>query len=161
MFFSTQAVFVFTGQGSQLEQQGSQVPTTHFLHSIIISSPFNNRFMSGVTLTQLFSRLAGAIKPAESFIFTEAHSTDICRPNPYEQSPGNAVGISHLCQCCCNHHSSGICGSYRLWVHRLHLPGAFVPCFPTSDRQDKSSVMVKTSGAQQETQELSRACRNS
>ena len=87
-------MFVFTGQSNQLGQEGSQVPTTHFLHSIIISSPFNHRFTSGVTLTQLLGRLVGAVKPADSFIFTEACSTEICRPNPYEQSPVNIVGIS-------------------------------------------------------------------
>lgn len=91
---SIQAMFVFTGQSGQIGQQDSQVPTIHFLHSIIISSPFN-RFTSGVTLTQLLGRLIGAVKPADSFIFTEACSTEICRPNPYEQSPGNIVGISH------------------------------------------------------------------
>jgi len=50
--------------------------------------------MSRVILTQLPERLVGAVKPADSFIFTEACRTEICRPNPFEQSPGNTVGIS-------------------------------------------------------------------
>lgn len=130
-------------------QQGSQVPTTHFLHRITISSPFNNRFTSGVTLTQLLGRLIGTVKPADSFVFTEACSTQICRPNPYKQSPANTVGIS-----------DPSCASAAVTIAALGS-GAITGCgipgcihldplypFPTSDNQDKSTAMPKTSVAQ-------------
>lgn len=104
--------------------------------------------MSEVTLTQLLGRLTGAVKPADSFIFTEACSMEICRPNPCEQSPGNIVEISDP-NCASAALTiaalgSGDTTSYGI-TGFIHLPGFFVPLFPTSDSQAKSSVMAKTS----------------
>lgn len=102
--------------------------------------------MTGVTLTQLLGRLVGAVKPADSLIFTEACSTDICRPKPSEQSPGNIVGISD---------PRGVSSAVTIapWGSGAITGCGTVGCIyldplypsPPSDGRDKSSAMAKAS----------------
>lgn len=113
--------------------------------------------MSGVT-DSAAGRLIGAVKPADSFISTEVCSTEICGPNPYEQPPGNIVGISDP-SCASAAVTIAALGSEA--VTRLQLPGSFVPLFPTSDSEDKSCAIAKASEIWLAKPEPSRADENS